>query len=272
MISSRAIALVDDGDVARLHRREDLHVARRVVRRRARSRACTGRSSGTPARPSCALVSTAWRALMARIPSVAQPFCTRISPGFSAAGVLEDAVRRAADALGLAGDADQPLGLVVVGRDVLVADRPVPADAVVIVRLEVVVGVAQLDARVVVGAAADDARAEPAEVAARRHRIRLVGEVRGEAGVEVERRALAGRVELGHLAGAAMPDARRRLQHLEVAHADHRAGLHQEHLHAEVGQHLGDGAAAGPGADDHDVVDGRTRCDLRHSHLLLKLV
>ena len=38
----------------------------------------------------------------------------------------------------------------------------------------------------------------------------------------------------------------------------------QQHLHAQVGEHVRDGPAAGAGADDHDVVDGRTRSDLRH--------
>ena len=85
--------------------------------------------------------------------------------------------------------------------------------------------------------------------------------------VACQRRRPSARVGFGVLAGAAVPHAVRAVQHLEVAHADHGSGFHQQHLHAEVGQHLGDGAAAGPRADDHDVVDGRTRRDLRDGPL-----
>src|SRR4029453_4751820 len=49
--------------------------------------------------------------------------------------LLEDAAGRAAEAFGLAGDADQPLRLVVVRRDVVVRDRPVPAEAIEVLRL-----------------------------------------------------------------------------------------------------------------------------------------
>ena len=70
---------------------------------------------------------TACRALMARMPSFAQARWRSTSCTLSGAGSFEDAVRCAADALGLAGDANQPLGLVV-GRAMYVAaaDRRTP--------------------------------------------------------------------------------------------------------------------------------------------------
>jgi hypothetical protein len=77
------------------------------------------------------------------------------------AGRVEDAVGCTPNPFDGAGDADEALCLVVIGRKLLVADRPVKTKAVGRTRLEIVIGEAQRDASVVVRAAAQDARAEP---------------------------------------------------------------------------------------------------------------
>src|SRR5579864_9708249 len=91
--------------------------------------------------------------------------------------LLKHTVGCAADAFLAAGDADELLGFVVVGRDVGVGDGPIGADAVASVRSEIVIGEAQRDAAIVVGAPADDAGAEPFELRAGSDGVRLAGKL-----------------------------------------------------------------------------------------------
>src|ERR1043166_233237 len=72
----------------------------------------------------------------------------------------EDAVRGVRNVLVAAEDADQAFELLVVGFDVVVADRPIIAEAVKGVGLEVARAEAQRDATPVVGGAADHPRAQ----------------------------------------------------------------------------------------------------------------
>src|SRR5689334_25283637 len=83
------------------------------------------------------------------------------------------AVRGRAQALARAGNPDKALGPVVPRGHLLVSDRPGRAQAVF--RLKVVVRKTEGNAPVVIGPAAQDARAEPAEVLARGHRVGLAG-------------------------------------------------------------------------------------------------
>ena len=184
--------------------------------------------------------------------------------GLERARRIEDAIRRAADALGRARYADEALSLVVVRREILVADRPVEAEAVGGLRLEVVVGHAQRDAAVVVGAPAENARSEPREVAAGRHRVGLALQLVAAVGGAVGEAGRSARVGLTPGAGAAMRHLIRPHVLLQVGHLQHRSGFEQEHRDAEIRQHLGDGAAACARAHDDDVVDGRSRRDLCH--------
>jgi hypothetical protein len=62
-----------------------------------------------------------------------------------------------------AGDADEFFGLVVPGRHFFICHGPVGAEAVELLRLEVVVRKTQRDAAKVVGAPAQYAKAEPKE-------------------------------------------------------------------------------------------------------------
>ena len=84
----------------------------------------------------------------------------------------EDTVRRAGNIFLRTVDADIRLNLVVVRRDVFVAERPVVAHAVYRANFEIHVSEAQSDSSPVVGAPANDARAEPAKF---RTRSRGVG-------------------------------------------------------------------------------------------------
>ncbi len=251
----------------RLHRRKDLDVARRVVRRRHAAAA-------------------ALAAVMARRAPVPLPRrdCLAARHGadvefgagslhehvmrFQGAGRIEDAVGRAANLFDGAGDADELLGLVVVRREILVADRPVEPESVTGLRLEVVVGEAQRDAAVVIGASAEDARAEPREVAARRDGVRLARELRAAIGGAVGEAGWPAGVGLALRPGAAMWHVVRPHVLLEVADVEHRARLHEQHGYAEIGEDFGNGTAAGSRANDDDVVNRRGRCVLRHSRSL----
>ena len=181
---------------------------------------------------------------------------------------VEDAVRRAADAFDRTGDADEALRLVVVRRHVGVADRPVEAETVGGARLEIVVGHAERDAAVVVRASAEDPRAEPREVAARRHRVglafelgaaerRTVAESRGAARVGL---ALRPRPAMRHVVGPHVL--------FQVRHAQHRTSFEQQDRHAQIGKDVRDRTAPGAGSDDDDIMNGGARWDLRHVRLL----
>src|SRR2546425_11996408 len=88
---------------------------------------------------------------------------------------------------------DQPVHAVVERRHVLVADRPVVAQAVAGLTLEVVRPEAQGNAAPVVGAAAHHPRPPPAEAGAGRRGVRLALDVPpADAGVELAERALLG--------------------------------------------------------------------------------
>ncbi len=93
---------------------------------------------------------------------LAQLHLGRVEPGRP----LEAAVGQVGQALGVAGDAEVEVDLVVVGRDVGVGDGPVLAVAVVALGLEVVVGQAQGEPAPDVRLAAQAARAHPGVVRA----------------------------------------------------------------------------------------------------------
>ncbi len=149
--------------------------------------------------------------------------------------------------------ADQPLDFVVVGRHILVGNRPVEPQAVAGVRLEIVRPIAQRDAAPVIGAAAQHARAPPGESSMRIARGLHIG-FPGNRPAAVDR----GVVEsegLFRRRGAAQGRLIRRLKHRRFLFRYVFAPRFQhEHLHAFHAQGIGSLPARGAGADDDDVV------------------
>ena len=173
---------------------------------------------------------------------------------------LEAPVGRVFQALLRAEDADQFLGLVVVGRQVVIRDGPVEALAVAAVGLEIVRAHAQGDAAVVIGAAADHARAPPHEFVAGGGGVRFAGDLPAahQGGVvEAER--------LGLGAGGAVRSVVVPLEHVALLG---RIVVAARLQHADLGagerEHVGRDAASGPRPHYDHVIGFRTGFDLRH--------
>ena len=98
------------------------------------------------------------RAGMTGIPSLSAAFDQQFVAARLRRGQEEVAVRGVLDARLFAEDADELLDLVVVRRDVFVANRPVEAESVARLRLEVVRPHAQRDAAPMVGPPAEHPR------------------------------------------------------------------------------------------------------------------
>ena len=200
---------------------------------------------------------------MQGILSLSETFLMMCSWARGAGAGWKLAVRRILQAFLRAEDADQFLGLVVVGRQVVVGDGPVEAFAVAAVRLEIVGAHAQRDAAVVVGAAAQHARAIPHELAARRAGVGFAGDLPAahQRGVVVTEGLLLG-------AGGAMRSVVVPLEHVALLgrvvvgagfqHADFGAG-EREHVRGD--------AAARSGAHYDDIIRFRTGFDLRQWRL-----
>ncbi len=179
----------------------------------------------------------------------------------------EFSVGRGSQAFLGAGDADELLGLVVIGRHFVVVDRPIRAQAVERVRFEVVIGEAQRNPAVVIGAAAHDSRAPPHELGTLGDSVRLAFEmpVAGRRGEISERPRRFAEVLFGVRPGAAMVHLVRPDMLFEILHGiQHRPGLEQRHVDSQIGEHFGDGAAAGAGANYNHVVHLGTALDLQH--------
>src|SRR5579864_6590110 len=86
---------------------------------------------------------------------------------------LKYSVRRAADSFLRSGDADETLSLVVIRRDVFVGNRPVRPDSIARVGLQIVIGVAQRNASIVIRPSAHDAGPEPVEFRSFGNRVGL---------------------------------------------------------------------------------------------------
>ncbi len=155
--------------------------------------------------------------------------------------------RRQVDAVGLVAhsfpapeDADEPVHAVVVGRDIIVPDGPVLAQAVEGLPAKVVGPESKRDPAPVVGASTHLTYAEPVELCAGRARVRLSGErPSAESGVKLAEVALRcgsaspGRVvvpgEHGGVRGIVPRDA----------------GLEQHHVCSRSGEGVGSHATAG---------------------------
>src|SRR5205814_8903944 len=103
------------------------------------------------------------------------------------------AVRLVGEVLLTAEDPDQPVEAVVVRCHVVVGNRPIVAEAVPALALEVVRPEAQGNAAPMIGPAADHAGPPPAELGARCPDVGLAGNLpSADAGVELAERALGG--------------------------------------------------------------------------------
>ena len=149
--------------------------------------------------------------------------------------------------------ADQHLHLVIVRRDIVIADRPVKAGAKSRARLEVVGPIAQRDAAPVIGAPAHHALPPPLELI-RRFRVRIGVRLARDFPAAVDR-AIVEAVLLVRRGHAPQRSLARQLKHGHLGGRIKRtARFEHEHLHAFHGQRVGRLAAARAGADDDDVV------------------
>ena len=176
--------------------------------------------------------------------------------GFGAARLgrrQENSVRSAGNIFFRPEDSDVGLDLVVVRGYVLVAERPVVAHAVVRTDFEIHRSQTQSDASPVVGASADDARAEPAELGTGSGNVRFAFDIpRAVGGEEFVFEALA---RAASDPSAAMRQIVRPDVLLVVSFRNQRRpGLEQSDTQPALGEHLGRGASRGAGADDANVV------------------
>ena len=154
-----------------------------------------------------------------------------------------------AQALDAPEQADEVVDAIVVGRDIVIADRPVVAQSIARLPSEIIGAESEGDASPVVRASAEHARAPPRELVARRDDVRLAGDVpAADASVEFAERF--------RLRGLAAPRRRvRGHQHLRIACGVPRAPrLEERDLRAGVREHVRRHPAAGSRADDADIV------------------
>ncbi len=158
-------------------------------------------------------------------------------------------------------DADQFFGFVVVGRQLFVGDGPIEALAIAAVGLEIVRPHAQRDAAVMVGAAAQHARAPPHKVGTCRIGVGLARHLptAQQRGVEIaERLLLSARRAMRRVVGP--------LKHLGLlGSVVPSAGFQHADLGAGQRQDVRGNAAARPGTDHHYVVCFGSCFNLRHS-------
>ncbi len=178
-----------------------------------------------------------------------------LDDGFAAAGFgrrLKNSVGRAGNIFFGAENSDVRLDFVVVRRNVIVGERPVVALSVVGASLEIHRSHAQSDASPVVGASADDARAEPLKPGAGSGDVRLALDLPGAVGSEeFVFEAFAGAAAD---TGAAMRQVVRPHVFLVIALGNHgRPGLEQRDAQSALGKHFRGGASGGAGADDANV-------------------
>src|SRR6185312_4897057 len=177
----------------------------------------------------------------------------------------EVAIRRAANTFMSAGDAHESFGLVIPGRHFFISHWPVEAEAVELLGLEIVIGEAQRDASVVIGAAAENARTEPAEFTVRRDGVRLAGHVPVAIWRVPVAPLLLAEIRFGVGAAAAVvylpgPDV-----FLEILHGiEHGPGFEKRDVDPEISQHFYRGAAAGAGADYDNVMHLWGTLNLEH--------
>ena len=167
-----------------------------------------------------------------------------------ARGREKHAVRIVGELFAGAEDPDQAIDGVVVGREVVVGDGPVVAQAVDRLAAEVIGSEAEGDPSPVVGAAAEHTGAPPAELGAGGDGVGLALDLpSADATVELSE-GMRGR------RGAAAGGVVGPFEHRAVGGgAPWRARLQHDHIGACLREHVGRHAATGAGPDDGDIVD-----------------
>ena len=148
---------------------------------------------------------------------------------------------------------------------VVVGDRPVGAEAVASIRLEIVIGEAEGDAAVVVGAAAEDAGTEPAELAARGNGVRLALDFPVAVGRFEPAHRFGAEIMLAVFTGAAMRHSVRPHVLLKIARRiDHRPGFQEKNVHAEPGQGVNGRPSTRARTDYYDIIYRSCPLNLKH--------
>ena len=120
-----------------------------------------------------------------------------------------------------------------------------------------------------VGAAADYARAEPAKLAALRHRVRLAFDTPVAIGSAEERKGLMriGRINTAIKPAAVIVIVRPFMFFVVFGRVEHRASFDESDIDAELRQNLHHRATACARTNDHNVVNRRgLHTDLSLSH------
>src|SRR5271170_2923134 len=175
--------------------------------------------------------------------------------GLSAARLwwrLENTVRSVGDVLLRAEDAHKRFDFVVVRRKLFIGDGPVVAHAVGGASLEVGRAEAECDASPMVGAAAFNARAEPAERRARSNCVRFAFNLP----------KAIGREELAEISARPASNACAAVRQFVgpdvlfevLVGIECRTRLEHHYAQASLGQHLGGGSASRARSDDADVI------------------
>ena len=231
----------DQGEASGLFRRRNHHLAGTEVR--------SGDASAAALRAvmagSTAIVRLGQDRQPRRNAQDVQLVAGLLDDGFGAARLgrrQENSVRSAGNVFFRPEDSDVGLDFVVVRRDVFVAERPVVAHAVVRADLEIHRSHAQGDASPVIGASADNARAEPAESRARSGDVRFAFDFPSAVGREefVFQAALRAAADTR----AAMRQVVRPDVFFVVSFGNHRRpGLEQRDTQAALGKYFGGGAS-----------------------------
>src|SRR5579862_1748001 len=159
-------------------------------------------------------------------------------------------IRTVLNSFGGAKDADQALDPIVVGREILVADRPIDTETISAEGAEIVRAITQRIESPMVGAPAQHASAPPAKLRSRSDRVWLPRNLPSTvySGVVISKRLIRCRCAI------------QRGVRLDLKHRSFLRGvvvaarLEQQHIEPALGEHIGRHSPSGSGADDDGVV------------------
>ena len=166
---------------------------------------------------------------------------------------LEDAVRQVRQTFACASNADEAFYAVVIGRDILVVDRPIVSRAIETAGFEVVRRKTERLASPNVGSPSDETGAIPVKLLPSCHRVRLARQI-GASQVGPELAAAELLLELSPFAEAAIPQLIRPNMFKVVSRRiDGPARFEQRNLQPLLSQHVSRNTACRSGTDNADV-------------------